>query len=720
MEIKDDIKAWFKYFAPFFALIILFESVTRIIVFGEITFDGLQFLFFVPAMASTLSLFTGFHKKKPVPNSVIFLLITLILSIYYISQIIYFNNFGSLYSISLVKMGGEALDNFGWALKATLRSSALIIILMLVPIAALTITIIIKKNAMAGFSLHLRAMVLAMTVSLWLLSVLALMSFGTGRTSAYHALTDPYTDTDTSAEKIGVLMTSIVESGAYFFGAGSNTEAKLESADLSAYMSLSGDNGPVQNGLEDVPGSGSDTGGYKDISGSEAYDNDISSAASAENPDEETKYHKDDRIDIDALRAGTDNDDIAALCDYFNEKEALPFNDHTGLLKDHNLIYICGESFGPYALNEKVTPLLSKMAGEGIVSPNYYTSYKNTTTNGEFAFLTGLWPDVSRYAADGNAVGSFARSYDKYMPYGLGTLFKNEGIPSFAYHGYISSYYRRGDSWPNLGFETIKFMNEGMTFKNYWSPSDLELMEQSVDDYINEDRFVAYYMTYSGHGDYTTDTYMYLKNNAAVRELLGDDAKNYSDSEISFFCGNYELELSLEYLTDRLKAADKSDNTLIVIACDHVPYYFTPDEMKDMAKKSGMDYDRDFEMYRSTLIMYTPALNEVNESFCCNTDVLPTVLNLLDIDYDSRFIMGMDVFAKGIHRARLYNGNFITEYVKYNASKGKAVWSEKGETLTDWQKEIYLENMIKYTEAEYAASIKLMDNDFYRELFPEE
>ena len=136
---------------------------------------------------------------------------------------------------------------------------------------------------------------------------------------------------------------------------------------------------------------------------------------------------------------------------------------------------------------------------------------KNTTTNGEFAFATSLWPDVSRYAAAGSDVGSFPRSASVYMPQGLGDLFTEAGIPSYAFHNYYGKYYRRILSWPNLGY-TCKFTGDGMTFTSNWPSSDLELMEQSVDDYIGDEQFHAYYMTFSGHGPYTNSNYMYNKN----------------------------------------------------------------------------------------------------------------------------------------------------------------------------------------------------------------
>ena len=175
----------------------------------------------------------------------------------------------------------------------------------------------------------------------------------------------------------------------------------------------------------------------------------------------------------------------------------------------------------------------------------------------------------------------------------------------------------------------------------------------------------------------------------------------------------------MEYLVDELETAGKLDNTLIVLAGDHIPYYFTWDDCKDMAKKSNMEWDSNFEMYRSTCIIYSPSIEEpiINDKYCCNVDILPTVYNLMGIDYDSRLLMGVDVFAKTVHRARLYNGNFLTEYVRYNASNGKAEWTDAAASFTDWQKEVYLKNIISLTETEYAVSVKLMDSDFYRYIF---
>ena len=207
----------------------------------------------------------------------------------------------------------------------------------------------------------------------------------------------------------------------------------------------------------------------------------------------------------------------------------------TGYFEGYNLIYICGESFWTYACNEEVTPTLYKMAHNGIVLNNYYNSFKNTTTNGEYAFNTSMWPDVSRIANNGTDVGSFAQSASKFMPQGLGDLtLQDKNTTTLAFHNYYGKYYRRILSWPNLGYQ-CKFMGSGMTFTTTWPSSDLEMMQQSIPDYINSDEpFYAYYMTFSGHGPYTSTNNIYRKNIDYVKNTLGPNTDITEETAVGY------------------------------------------------------------------------------------------------------------------------------------------------------------------------------------------
>jgi len=694
-KIKEDLPSMFTYFLVFAGLIVFWEVVIRTVVSGTVKPKNLWFLLFVPAEAMFLTMLCGFFKKKKIIDKIIFTVVILFLCIIYITHLIYFKNFGSLFSVSLLGMGTKAVGNFGWAVTDTIKHSVGLMCLIVVPALAAIVIFCAKVKMAKRYCWPLRGFVLLAVVALWLLAGLGLRLGGTDRASAYYAYYNSMADTDTTATYVGAMTTTVIEGASYFLGLHSSNDVSTMEAVNNDALNLGNTPEPAVSANTTV-----------------------SSNETADTPEviEEDPFvpepHINEDIDFLALYDLAPDEATQNLCGYFESKEPTYTNEYTGMFEGYNLIYICAESYSNLALDEEVTPTLYKMAHEGIVLNNFYNSFLNTTTNGEYAFQTSLWPDVSRYAANGTAVGSFAQSAEVFMPYGLGDLFGGIEVPTFAYHNYYGHYYRRGYSWPNLGYDTIKFMGEGMVFTYTWPASDLELIEQSIDDYLEEDQFVAYYMTFSGHGPYSSSNCMYNKNLQTVRELLGDRANDLTYDAIGYLACNYELELAMEYLLERLEEEGKLDNTLIVICGDHTPYY-----MSDDGKQSLADYeiDADFELYRSSCIMYNAGLEEpiVTDTYCCNVDILPTVLNLFGVEYDSRLLMGNDIFSDGIHRARIYNNSFLTNIVKYNASTGETIWQPDSEGYTEEQLNAYLEAMISYTEAEYSASVKLLANNFY-------
>ena len=60
---------------------------------------------------------------------------------------------------------------------------------------------------------------------------------------------------------------------------------------------------------------------------------------------------------------------------------------------------------------------------------NYYNSFKNVTTNGEYAMLTGLWPDIAREETNnGRLTGTMGQSVDNDMSESLGKQFNSIGV----------------------------------------------------------------------------------------------------------------------------------------------------------------------------------------------------------------------------------------------------------------------------------------------------
>ena len=271
---------------------------------------------------------------------------------------------------------------------------------------------------------------------------------------------------------------------------------------------------------------------------------------------------------------------------------------------------------------------------------------------------------------------------------------------------YIGDFYNRNITHANMGY-TVKAADSGLAMKIDWPSSDLEMMEASVDDYINSgEPFHAYYMTFSGHYQYNWDNAMSAKNRDAVKDLP------YSEPVKAYIACNLELEYALEYLMQRLEEAGVADKTCIVLTNDHYPYGLTEDEYNELA---GREMDLTFEKYRNSFICYVPGLSEniVVDEYCSTADILPTLLNLFGVDYDSRLLAGTDVLSNGVHMAVLSDKSFLTKSFRYDAGTETVIPADESIVISDEQLEAYR----LYVDNKFQMSSNIVNSDYYAHVF---
>lgn len=299
-------------------------------------------------------------------------------------------------------------------------------------------------------------------------------------------------------------------------------------------------------------------------------------------------------------------------------------------------------------------------------------------------------------------------SRNNYLPFTLGNAFAQQrGISSYGYHNYNGQYFGRAESHPNLGY-TMKFAGDGMEFTTNWPASDLEMMEQSVDDYLGQEQFHAYYMTFSGHYKYDKSV-----NTMAARNWDEVQSLPYSAPARAYLSCNIELDKALEYLLQRLEEAGIADKTAIVLSGDHFPYGLQENQYEELV---GHDVD-DFTKFKSTLIFWVGGLQEniVVEDYCCNADILPTILNLWGLEYDSRMLAGNDVFSDGTHVAVLSDRSFVTDKVRFSSRTGKAEYLVPEDQIPEG----YVENLVNLVDTRFRISTDILNTDYYRFVFEE-
>jgi lipoteichoic acid synthase len=401
-------------------------------------------------------------------------------------------------------------------------------------------------------------------------------------------------------------------------------------------------------------------------------------------------------IDFSDLISTEKNQGIRDMHNYFQAQEPTAKNKFTGKYKGYNLILITAEAFSPYAVREDVTPTLYKMVHEGYNFTNFYNPlWGVSTSDGEYVACTGLIPK--------SGIWSFQRSGNIYLPFVMGNQLKRLGYKTVAYHNHTYNYYRRDISHPNMGY-IYKGIGNGLNVKKVWPASDLEMMEKTIPEYINNEPFHAYYMTVSGHLRYNfTGNTMALKNKKHVQNLP------YSEAGRAYIATQIELDRALEHLLNMLEQEGIADKTLIAVSADHYPYGLEYAEIDELA---GHSVERNFELHKSPFILYTKGIEPVTiDKPCSSLDIIPTLSNLLGLEYDSRLLMGKDIFSNSDPLVIFLNKSFITDKGRYNAKTGEFI-PKDGVTVDDG----YVNRISTTINSKFHYSARILDTDYYRKV----
>ena len=404
-------------------------------------------------------------------------------------------------------------------------------------------------------------------------------------------------------------------------------------------------------------------------------------------------------LDFDGLINDTNDNLVKEMSEYFKNETGTLQNEYTGMFKGKNLILFMAESFNEIALRKDITPTLYKMSKEGFVLKNYYTPTIYSTIGGEFQELSGLYANFSSL--------SQWRSGQNTFPMGIATLFQNEGYNTFAYHNNSFAFQDRNVYLEKLGFTNFKACYNGLEELincGQWPQSDVEMIETTYTDYIDSDKpFMVFYATVSGHAGYSWSNSMARKHKEQIEEL----DLPYSVPVQAYLGTQMELDDAIKLLLEKLKEANKLDDTVIVLVGDHYPYELTIDQVNEVAS-----YKKDsvIEVNRSHLFIWNSKMETVKiDKIGSQIDIIPTVYNLFALPYDSRLYIGHDILSSEPGLAMFSNNSWVSDKGKYYASSGKF------EQTTDEElDENYVDDMNMDVRNRITMSKYIMDKDYYK------
>ncbi|MCD8381293.1 MAG: sulfatase-like hydrolase/transferase [Lachnospiraceae bacterium] len=717
-----------------FALVFMWDEIL-LRIFTETSL--LSQLAFPLLSAAALGLFFGtltslFQEKI---NRVLTILILAVISVFFTVECVVRRTYQTYMTISsMLAGGGNVLGEFRSDLMTAIVHSLPVIFLFLLPV--ILYLIFGKKHLPAQkkgavYSLRL----LAVSVALCLLTVA-----GESRFSSVSRLFYEQYEYDTTTQAFGLISGTLLD---FMYS--------LPGMKTVSFVSASGEEAPVLNessgqesGFAETAGSGdtetasagndtqsggameaddvvsdTQTSGETSGEGTDESGNSAEGAEAAESgglEDSETAQANEDAeeaqeidygvnaldIDFDALIAAESNSNIIALHEYVSSLTPTSKNEYTGLFEGKNLIVITAEAFSEQVINEELTPTLYRLANEGIKFTDFYQpAWGGSTSTGEYSVLMGLIP------TDG--VNSMYETIGCNVYYTVGAALKREGYSTLAFHNGTYTVYRRNETHTNLGFDDFLTFGSGLLDIQSWSNYDVDTISAILDNYVDDQPFCWYWMTYSGHGSYKASDGRTTRNIEQVRAVLGD---TYKDTTLYYFCYQMELEKALTKLVETLEEKGIADDTVIVICSDHYPYGLaksasygnSENYLLDLYQVDSYDfYTRD----HNALIIWSGSIEGENitvDEPVMSVDILPTLLNLFGVEYDSRLLVGRDVFSDAEAMVIWPNHSFVTSEGRYNAATGEFVLNEGVEVDEDYLKRIkaIVSNKLSYSSNVFA------------------
>ena len=632
----------------YYILFIVYEE----LVFSCIIFKtfpasfGLIILFSIP-IAIVLNLITSVFKPKV--NKIITYIITIALIIIFGAQIVYYSMYEAIISFFSMMHGGQVTEFMEVIIDVVLRNWYGIL-LFIIP---LIILIILSKKKVITFEKNSIKQIAIKITSVLIIQLIALLCVNFINTDDMYSNKNLYYNIHVpkvTANRMGLLTTMRLDLQRFIFG----------------------------------------------------FEEKLSVQTNAIPKEEEKDSYNITYIDFDKLIKNEEDNTIKEMHEYFSTQEASKKNKYTGMFKDKNLIVLVGESFSSLAIREDLTPNLYKLYKEGFQFDNFYTPiFPVSTADGEYITDTSLIPK--------EGVWSFLRVAGNYMPYSYANVFEKQGYSSNAYHNHTATYYERDKYIETMGYNSYLAVGTGLEDRmdtSNWPNSDYEMVKTTVDDYINNEKFMAYYMTVSGHMNYTKlGNAMVYKNWEQVKDLP------YSNKAKGYLAANIELDKAVGELLSRLEQAGKLEDTVIVISGDHYPYGLTLDEINEL---STFERDDKFEKFRMPFLIWSGSMKGPIkvEKIGSSLDVLPTVLNLFGAEFDSRLLMGRDILSDSDPIVIFSDRSFITDKGRYNSLTEQFTPNE-GVTI----EEGYVDKINTIIYKKYQMSRLILENDYYKHVF---
>ena len=282
---------------------------------------------------------------------------------------------------------------------------------------------------------------------------------------------------------------------------------------------------------------------------------------------------------------------------------------------------LSAEFMAAYGNTEGITPFLDSLAQKSIFLTNLYAT-GNRTVRGLEALTLCVPPTPGE---------SIVKRKDNKNKFTTGSVFKCKGYSVKYLYGGYSYFDNMKDFFGGNGYDIIdrdNFTPEEITFANIWGVSDEDMARKAIKEMNAQAKtgkpFFNHWMTVSNHRPFTyPEGRIDIPGTAKSRQ----GGVKYTDYALKLF---FELAKKESWFKD----------TVFVIVADHCA---------SSAGRTELPLDR----YRIPCLIYADFLEaEQIDKLASQIDVMPTVMELLNFSYESKFL-GQDIFSR-FYKPRAY------------------------------------------------------------------
>ena len=387
---------------------------------------------------------------------------------------------------------------------------------------------------------------------------------------------------------------------------------------------------------------------------------------------------------------------------YFEERGESPDNAMTGLLEGKNVVLVLMESMDDWMIGDH-TPTIRKLMDEGINFTNFYTpGYGGIRTfNTEFCVNTGSFLSSQGGYAFDYVTNDYSQS--------LASQLTEEGYDAKVFHYNDPNFYSRGVYSLSMGYDEYVYYADHLT--EYDEKEQIQLLyddlilfsDQSLrqEFFRDEERTLNFIITRSAHLSYKYNevlSYWGLKKYPEYRGMTGNE-----ETDCALLKARLVDDL-FQWLLMALEDEGKLEDTVIIGVTDHYTYGYK--DMESLYELSGTEEDLLLE--KTPCFIWSAGMEAMEVEKTLNTsDLLPTVLNLLDVQTEDDYI-GRDAFDVDYEGfAPFSDGSWISGDVAYDAGEDEVLLLEEDavveETFLDEMSEevgefVYINNLILETD----------------------